>query len=100
MITTYKKVGEYEIEVVETQPEEIIPEKTLPSKVYEYGFLLKQRIDIRSQWNKQLIQKQKEVDEINAKCGKEMAFVESLIAEADKLGITENPKQITIEEVI
>lgn len=96
----YKKVSEYEIEIVETKSQEIIPEKVLPAKVYDYGFLLKQKIDIRSQWNKQLVQKQKEVDEINAKRGEEMAMVEKLIAEANRLGITENPKSVIIEEVI
>lgn len=89
METEYTKKSEHEIGVVEVIPEKIIPAETLPEKVYDYNFLIGQRSSIITQWDEQLAQKQKEIDEINTKRAEEIAFVEKLISEAEKLGITE-----------
>ena len=88
-MTTYTKKSEYEIAVVEVIPEKVIPAETLPEKVYDYSFLLDQVVDIQSQWDEQVAQKEKEITEINEQRGKEKAFVEKLIVEAKKLGIKE-----------
>ena len=97
-MTTYTKKSTHEIAVVEVVPEKVIPAETLPEKIYDYGFLLKQVADIQSQWDEQLAQKQKEIVEINEQRGKEKAFVEKLITEAKKLGIEEEPIKVIIEE--
>lgn len=98
-MSTYTKKNENEIAVVEVIPEKIIPAETLPEKVYSYAFLLKQRDDIQTQWDEQLAQKANEIDEINTKRAEEKAFVEKLIAEADKLGVV-NKLEASVEEAI
>ena len=66
----------------------ISADKTIPQKVvtskYDYGFLKQQLIDI-----------QKQKDDFDALRDAELAEVNTLIAEADKLGIVEK-----VEEVI
>lgn len=92
----YIKKDDYTITIKEVIPEEIIPEKVLPDRDYNYTFLLKQRDDIQTQWDEQLVAKNKEIDEINQKRQEEKAFVEKLIVEAEKLGISES----TVEPII
>lgn len=87
METTYEKKDDNTIIVNEVKLQEIIPEKVLPAKEYDYSFLKKQVLDIQKQWEEQLAQKKNEIDEINIKRAEEIAFVEKLITEADKLGI-------------
>jgi hypothetical protein len=85
---TYTKVNSGTISVVETVPQEIVAAKVLPAKQFSYDFLLKQRDEIQKQWDAQVAQKQAEIVEINARQAKELAFVNKLIAEANKLGVT------------
>ena len=78
--TTFSKVDKNTIEVKETIPQEIIPAKVEITK-YKYEFLLEQRIRIQADYDRDaatLALRQAELDEINL-----------LIAEAEKLGITQ-----------
>lgn len=102
---TFTKKDENTILFQEVKPEVIIPSETLPEKEYDYNFLLKQKDDIQKQWDEQIEQKNKEIVEINERQGKEKAFVEKLIAEADKLGIVAKkieaiPVEISPVEII
>ncbi len=80
---TYEKIDEQRLSVVEMKPAEVLPAKT-----YDYGFLKQQLINI---------QEQKDRD--NALRDAEIAEVEKLIVEADKLGIIEKVEAV-IEPVV
>lgn len=97
--TIYTKEYENTLTVIEIEPAKVIPEKVLPARKYEYGFLLSQRDSIQNQWDEQLAQKAKEIEEINLVRGEEKAFVEKLILEADKLGIIVK-QEVVVEEVV
>lgn len=96
METTYTKVDNHTISVIEVKPQEIIHEKVLPAKEYEYSFLLKQRDSIQNQWDEQLAQKNKEIEEINTNRGAEKEKVDNLISEAKKLGIVDKVDVVDI----
>jgi len=103
METKYIKVDNHTIRFIEVQPQEIIPENVLPAVEYEYSFLLKQKDSIQNQWDEQLAQKNKEIEDINVLREAEKVRIDNLILEAKKLGIVDKvdavPELATAVEV-
>ena len=80
----YSKTEDGKLEVTETIPQEIIPEKVEVNQ-YDYSFLVEQKVRVEedlanviTRHAKELAVAQANVDEVN-----------TLILEAEKLGITE-----------
>ena len=71
-----------------------VPAKELPPVMYEYSFLLKQKVDIQKQWDEQIAQKNKEIDDINLARQAEIDEVSALISGADNLKIVAKPIEI------
>jgi hypothetical protein len=93
MQKTFNKTEDNKLEVVETIPQEIIPEKQ-ETKQYDISFLKEQKIRIYEDYDNtvakhatELATRQAEKDEID-----------QLLVEADKLGITEAEEQVIPEE--
>jgi len=78
-MTTYRKKDEYTLEV--EKPKEVLQPSKIEKEIqtYDYGFLLNQKEAITKQRNEMITLKEKE-----------LAEVQELIDESNKLGITEN----------
>jgi hypothetical protein len=84
-IISIEKVDDSNISVIrETDP---VPAKIQSAVVYDYDFLKQQKQDIQHQWDAQL-------KEINDARGAEMAEVDFLISEADKIGVKSTPTEV------
>ena len=72
----FSKVSDSEIKVIKTKTKEV-------ANTYNYAFLLQQKKDIQAQKDRDNLQRDKELAEVNL-----------LIAECIKLGITEAVKEV------
>lgn len=97
METQYIKKDYSTLIVKEVVPQQIIPEQIKEDKEYSYNFLIKQKEDIQKQWDEQVAQKNKEIEDINIARQKELDEVKELLFKCEEVGIT---GEVINEEIV
>lgn len=97
METQYIKKDYSTLIVKEVVPQQIIPEQIKEDKEYSYNFLIKQKEDIQKQWDEQVAQKNKEIEDINIARQKELDEVKELLFKCEEVGIT---GEVVNEEIV